>query len=100
MGPEKPPLWLAGRFAGPFPAEDSKAEEVIEAAAVNPDHDDLAAVEQRGKRQGAIGAALPIFRASPAVRAESQPDLDVEMLRRPDPFRVLALFFFALPIRH
>jgi hypothetical protein len=59
---------------------DAQAVEIVEAAAVDPDHRHLAALEQAFQGQASDRRRLPIRRPAPAVAAEAKPDLDIEIL--------------------
>jgi hypothetical protein len=83
-----PRLSVGARFAGT--AEHGKPEEVVEAAAVDPDGDDLAAGQQFVERKRRLGILLPMVRAGPVVGLERKPDLDVEVLARPAAHLLLA----------
>jgi hypothetical protein len=98
MRPEEPALHpLPGRDAIGLdvtstsvflPAQDGQAEEIVEPAAIDPDDDDLAAVEDLVEGQLSIGPALPVFGAAPAIASQREADLDIEVLgEKADDFR-------------
>jgi hypothetical protein len=58
----------------------TQAEQVIQTAAINADHGDLATREQLIQRQARLSSSLPEIGAGPAVGPEVHADLDVQML--------------------
>ena len=93
-GPREP---VAG--AG-LASDHGQAEQVVQAAAVDPDVDHLAALEERIELQPAGTLALPEVRAGPTVRAQREADLYVQVLRRPAPQLLLAARRRLLVVRH
>src|SRR3546814_6332940 len=65
----------------PVAAQHHQAEQVVEAAAVDPDHDCLGSVEQLVERELRHLALFPEFGARPPVGPQPDADFDVEVLR-------------------
>src|ERR1700694_5398818 len=87
MRPQKP-------FSGAALAtKNGDAEQVVEPAAVGADHGHIAARQERLERKAALDPALPNRGAGPAVRAQRQPDLDVEVFGGKSAERCLAIAF-------
>src|SRR5262245_10463766 len=74
-----------------FAAEHCQTEEVVEPAAVDADDNGLAALEQRIEIKTIVLRPEPELGAGPAIRSQSDTDLDIEMLRRPNSHGVLTL---------
>ena len=70
----QPPTRLAAA------AQHGQAEQVIEAAAVDPDDDHLGAAQDLVQCQAAPGLTCPELGAGPTIGLQRQADLDVEVL--------------------
>jgi hypothetical protein len=78
LNPGLRPREPAARTA--FAAHDRQAEEVVEAAAVDPHDADVAAALEFGQRKGSVGGGGPIVGAAPAVGVQAEADFDVQVL--------------------
>ena len=82
--------WCRNDYGLDLAAGDREAEQIVEAAAVDADIDDLAALQQRRQVDRGVGRRFPVLSAGPGIGMQTEPELDVEMLRIPDPEFVLA----------
>lgn len=75
-------------------ADRRKPQQVIQAAAVNPDVDNLALVDKRVKRDNPHAPVSPELGTGPSVRAQVQANFDVQVLgqSRASTLRPLAFF--------